>query len=94
MLTGLLLIVFVEPPTRWWTGGDVLSRDRRPAFLALSLAIAFVALLAIPGFRTAFELQTLDWIDGVLIASATVVWLIAARFTWRRRLLEKFFSVG
>ena len=69
VLTGLLLVVFVEPPTPWWTGGDVLSGDRKPAFLALGLALGFGVLLSMPGFRNAFELQTLDWIDGVLIAA-------------------------
>jgi cation-transporting ATPase E len=94
VFTGLFLVVFVEPPTRWWTGGDVLSGDPKPAFLALGLAVAFGALYALPGIRDTFELQALDWIDGALIAAATVIWLIAVRFTWRRRLLERFFSVG
>jgi cation-transporting ATPase E len=94
VLTGLFLVVFVEPPTRWWTGGDVLSGDRKPAYLALALAGAFCAAYALPGFRSTFELETLDWIDGILIGAAIAVWLIAVRFTWRRRLLERFFAVG
>ncbi len=93
VLTGLFLVVFVEPPTPWWTGGDVLSGDRKPAFLALALAIAFVIVLALPGMRTAFELQTLDWIDAALISGATVVWLFSLRFAWRSRLLERFFGL-
>ena len=35
VFAGLLLVIFVEPPTPWWTGGDVLSGDWRPTWLAL-----------------------------------------------------------
>jgi cation-transporting P-type ATPase E len=94
VLTGLLLVVFVEPPTPWWTGGDVLSSDKRPAFLAIALALAFGVVLAVPSLRHVFEVRTLDWLDGALIVTAVLVWLFAVRFAWRRRLLERFFAVG
>ncbi len=93
VLTGLLLVIFVEPPTPWWTGGDVLSGDRKPTILVCVLALFFGALLVSPAMRGIFELQPLDWIDGGIIAGAILVWLFSLRFAWRRRLLEKFFSV-
>ena len=94
VLTGLLLVVFVEPPSPWWTGGDVLSGDRKPAFLALGLALVFGWALTLPGFRNTFELSRLDWLDGVIIGGAVLIWLFALRFAWRRRLLERFFAAG
>jgi cation-transporting ATPase E len=93
VLTGLLLVVFVEPPSEWWTGGDVLTNDRKPALLAALLAALFGVAVALPGFRGVFELQTLDWIDAALIAGAVLVWLFAVRFAWRHSLLERFFAV-
>ena len=84
----------MEPPTEWWTGGDVLSSDRKPAFLALGLAIVFCAIFALPGFRNAFELQTLQWIDVAFIITAILIWLAAVRFAWRWRLLERFFTLS
>lgn len=93
VLTGLLLVVFVEPPTEWWTGGDVLSGDRKPAILVIFLALLFGLVLALPATRDAFQLQELDWIDAGIIASATLIWLFSLRYAWRRRLLERLFSV-
>src|SRR5208337_1497783 len=38
---GLLLIMFVEPPARMWVGGQHLSPDRRPAYLAVLLLAVY-----------------------------------------------------
>jgi cation-transporting P-type ATPase E len=93
VMIGLLLIVFVEPPNHWWTGGDVLSSDRRPSLLAAGLGLAFAALLASPPLRTAFELQVLGWPDLALVGGATLAWLFTVRAAWRHRVLERFFAV-
>jgi cation-transporting ATPase E len=93
ILTGLLLVVFVEPPTPWWTGGDVLSGDKRPAALAAALGVALVAALALPIFRSFFELAVLDPIDIALVLIATVIWLVITRLAWRGKWLERFFAV-
>jgi cation-transporting ATPase E len=93
VLTGLLLVVFVEPPTEWWTGGDVLSGDRRPILLAAALGLGFAAVLASPVLRSMFELAVLDWLDGVLVAGAAGLWLFGVRLVWRKRLLQRFFSM-
>ena len=67
MLCGLVLIPFVEPPTPAWVGGDELSGDRRPAFLALGMLAAFVVILLVPALRGFFELRLLPPLDYVLI---------------------------
>jgi cation-transporting P-type ATPase E len=92
ILIGLLLIVFVEPPTAWWTGGDVLSSDRRPAGLAAALGVALIAVMALPGLRSFFELATLGAVDFGLILSAALIWLLGVRVAWRRKWMEGFFS--
>jgi cation-transporting ATPase E len=48
VLCGLLLVIFVEPPTPWWTGGDTLSGDWRPTVLAVALMAAFIAINLLP----------------------------------------------
>jgi len=48
VLSGLLLVVFAEPPTAWWTGAAALSGDWRPTALAAGLAAAFVAVSLAP----------------------------------------------
>ena len=74
VLCGLLLIVFVEPPTPWWTGGDVLSVDRRPALLALLLLGVFVVILALEPLREFFELVSLGAADFVVLGLVAGGW--------------------
>ena len=92
--SGLLLVVFVEPPTRWWIGGDAFSGDRRPTFLAAGLGLVFIVVMAVPALRATFELQPLNTLNWVLVAGVTLVWLFLVRWVWRKKLLEKFFAVA
>jgi cation-transporting ATPase E len=92
--TGLLLVVFVEPPSDWWTGGDVLSGDRRPVLLVAGLAIVFAGVLASPVLRSVFELAALAPVDIAFVGAATLVWLFVVRLAWRRAWLERFFAVS
>ena len=54
-----LLVIFVEPPTKWWAGGDVLSGDWRPTLLSLGLLILFLIFLATPAIREFYGLTLL-----------------------------------
>jgi cation-transporting ATPase E len=93
ILCGLILIVFAEPPTRFWTGGDILSGDRRPTFLALGMLAAYVVILAIDAPREFFGLHLLGFWDYVGIFAVVCVWAMALRFIWRARLLDRFLGV-
>jgi cation-transporting ATPase E len=93
VLCGLALIPFVEPPTPAWVGGDALSGDWRPAFLALVMLALFGLIMFVPTLRGAFELTTLRLTDYVLIAVAVVLWAIVLRFIWRRRLFEWWLGI-
>jgi len=92
-ICGLFLIVFVEPPTAWWVGGDVLSGDRRPTALAAGLFLAFVAIMAVPALRAFFALVPLEPVYMALVAAAVMVWLFAVRLSWRERLIERFLAL-
>jgi cation-transporting ATPase E len=91
---GLALIPFVEPPTRFWRGGDRLSGDWRPSYLALGLLVLYAAILAIPQVRDFFSLQPLRLVDYLLISAITVVWALCLRWIWRARVLERFLSTS
>jgi cation-transporting ATPase E len=93
VLCGLVLIPFVEPPTPAWVGGDVLSGDRRPAFLALGMLAAFVLILLVPALRRFFELRLLPLLDYVLIGAVVIVWGFILRFAWRKRLFERLLNL-
>ncbi len=89
---GLLLLMFVEPPTRWWVGGDAYSGDWRPTLLAGGLLLAFVAVMALPPLRGFFALEPLTPLGVLAIVAAALAWLFLVRLVWRRRLLERFFG--
>jgi cation-transporting ATPase E len=94
MAMGLLLVVFAEPPTKAWVGGDELSGDWRPTWLAIGLLLAFVAFVAIPPLRSVYGLALLRQpSDYVLIAVGVILWAFALRYTWRARLLERYLHV-
>jgi cation-transporting ATPase E len=93
VFAGLLLVIFVEPPTPWWTGGDELSGDWRPTWLALGLGALFILMELIPPLRNLFALERLGAVEWALVIGATVVWLFLVRLMWRTRILERLVSV-
>ncbi len=90
---GLLLILFVEPPTRWWVGADAYSGDHRPAYLATALAVVFIIVMAVPALAASFELQPLKLLDVGLILGLTLIWLGIVRWLWRGRALQRYFGL-
>jgi cation-transporting ATPase E len=90
---GLLLIPFVQPPTRWWTGGNRLAGDWRSTYMACGLFLSFGALLAIPALRSFFGLTPLDAPLYLSIALIVGVWLLVVRLVWRAKLLERYLGV-
>jgi len=94
VICGILLVVFVQPPSRWWVGGDILSGDWRPAKLSLGLIALFVIILATPFMREFYGLTLLRHADHYLvIALAIIAWVILLRFVWRARLVERYLNV-
>lgn len=86
---GILLVVFVAPPTRFFAGGTVPSGDWRPAILAAVLLGGLTVLLSIPLGRVVFEIGALPLFDVATIASVALLWALLLRFVWRFRLLER-----
>jgi cation-transporting ATPase E len=89
VLCGLVLVPFVEPPTKAWVGGDVLSGDWRPTALALGMLGVYGAVMALPPLRTFFELTPLGAFDYLLIGVLVAAWALVLRFVWRSRLFER-----
>ena len=93
VLSGLLLVVFAEPPTAWWTGAAALSGEWRPTALAAGLAAAFVAVSLAPPLRALFALSPLGLREIGLVVIALAVWTILVRWAWRGRVLERFLGL-
>jgi len=91
---GILLIIFVEPPTNWWVGGHGLSGDRRPIILAVGLLVLFAIFLAVPFLRDFYGLIMLrSWSHYLVIALAAAVWVVLVRFVWRANLIGRYLNV-
>jgi cation-transporting ATPase E len=94
IICGLLLIIFVEPPTEAWVGGDVLSGDWRPTWLAISMFITFIAFVVVPPLRELYELVLFPQVtDYLIIALVVIVWAFSVRFIWRHRLIDRYLNV-
>ena len=92
--TGLLLIVFVQPPTRFWVGGDVLSGDWRNTYMAIVLFVLFIAATYIPLTQELLRLAPLQDIQSYLIVGAVaIVWLFVVRAIWRAPWLNRYVGI-
>lgn len=89
---GLFLVIFVEPPSPWWTGGSRLSADRRPVFLAVGMMVAFALMDFVPLLRRIFLLAPLGPYEYLLLGLALVIWVFGVRWFWRARLLSRYLS--
>lgn len=85
---GVILILFVEPPNQRWVGGDELSPDRRPVYLAGIMLILFVLTVAVPPIREFYELEVLDFFGYIVIGFAVVGWTFLLRTVWRMHPFE------
>ncbi len=93
IFTGLILVIFVEPPIPFFTGGDDLSPDKRPTYLAGGLLIAFLCVVSIAPVRNFFELVPLPLQDYAIIALATLIWMLTLRQAFKGRWFQRFFQI-
>jgi cation-transporting ATPase E len=89
---GLVLIPYVELPTKWWVAGDTLSGDCRPTLMAVALLSFYGIIVAVPPLRAFFELTPLRVLDYTLIGVGVVAWALLLRLVWRMRLFERLLS--
>jgi cation-transporting ATPase E len=91
---GLVLIVFVQPPTRFWVGGDVLSRDWRNTFLAFVLLLLFILVTILPLTQELFRLTVLkDAWAYAIIGAVAIVWIFLVRAVWRAPWLNRYVGI-
>lgn len=91
---GLLLVVFTEPPTNFWVGGDELSGDKRPAYLALAMFVSYMVLMLVEPTRDFFELAPLGIVDYLIIIGVTVTWAAVLRYVWRGQVFQRFLDLS
>ncbi|HRE46194.1 MAG TPA: HAD-IC family P-type ATPase [Aggregatilineales bacterium] len=93
ILTGLLLLIFVEPPIPFFVGGDTLSPDKRPTILAAIMALSYGVIATLEPTRRFFELIVLPPAHYLLIGGIVLIWVIIQRWVWRWHIFERFFGL-
>jgi cation-transporting P-type ATPase E len=92
VLCGLLLMIFVEPPTAWWAGAAATRGDWRPTILAVGLMLVFAVVTVDPALRTLFVLAPLGVQEYVILGGAVALWVLALRGALRTRVLSRYLS--
>jgi cation-transporting P-type ATPase E len=93
VLCGIILLLFIEPPSKFWVGGHELRGDKRFIFLALAMFVTYALLLAIPPLRNLFDLTLLGFVDYLFIGLLVVVWIFVVRWFWRSHILDRFLGL-
>jgi cation-transporting ATPase E len=87
------LILFLEPPFRFFTGWTAQSPDKRPALLALGLSLIFIFVIRTPDLANYFGLLTPGGPEFRIILVIMPLWFLILRLIWRAKLFERFLSV-
>ena len=94
VLMGLILVVFVQPPSNFFVGGDVLSGDWRSTYMAIGLFGLYNILVWIPLAQNLLRLAPLSdpWEYPVIFVVA-LIWAITLRTIWRSRWLNRYVGI-
>ena len=89
LCAGWIRILFVQPPTWFWVGGDEYVGDKRVSWLTIGSVLIFVLVFAFPLFQELLRFSWLRvWQDYVFVFIAVAVWLLLLRTVWRSRWLN------
>lgn len=88
------LILFLEPPISFFAAWAPVSPDKRPALLALALAIIYVVVLVTPVTANYFGLVTPGGPEGKVMMVTLPLWILSLRTIWRAKLFERLLTVG
>jgi cation-transporting ATPase E len=82
-LTGMLMVLFIKPPNRFWAGDTPVSRDKRFIWMVLVMFILFCIVLVIPLAQELLKVAPLQQDEHYLIiAGVVLVWTILTKLIW------------
>jgi cation-transporting ATPase E len=91
--TGVLLMLFAQPPSRWFVGGSPYRGSKLVVLAAVALIAGYYVVLFVPALREFFELVPIPWAFHAAIIAATAIWVVLQRWVYRRSLLERFLDM-
>lgn len=92
VLCGLILLLFLEPPTRARPVKQGKYNNWWPSLLVLGLFICLLIVLAVPPLRGLFNLQALSTIAYVIILGAGLFWTVLLWLILHFHLFERVFQ--
>jgi cation-transporting ATPase E len=92
-LASILLILFLQPPTRLLAAWTAPVRDRRPALLVVALVVGLLAALIIPTLRNYFGLTRPAGIVYRTALPMLLIWFFALAAAYRWRLLDRMLGL-
>jgi cation-transporting ATPase E len=82
-LTGMLMVLFIKPPSQFWVGDSPLSGDKRYLWIVFVMLILFGIVLVIPLAQELLKLALLRETEHYLIiAGAILTWILLTKLIW------------
>ena len=82
-LTGILMVFFIKPPSKFWVGDSPLRGDKRFVWMVLVMLILFGVLSLIPLAQELLKVAPLQHIEHYFLILGTVlVWVILTKLIW------------
>jgi cation-transporting ATPase E len=92
-LASILLILFLEPPNRWFAGWTRPRADKRPGVLVAALLVGLIAALVVPSLRDYFGLTRPAGIVYETALPLLVVWFLALGAAYRLRVMDRLLGL-
>ena len=91
----IFLILLITPPNEWWSGGaPVVRGDWRMVGVVGFLFVFLGAVLAVPLFRTLFEITALPVWQYFLLCGLAFAWSQLCLLVWKARLLDRWLGTA
>ena len=92
-MASILLILFLEPPTRLFAAWTRPSGDRRPAILVVALLAVLLTALVVPALREYFGLTRPAGIVYQIALPLLLLWFLTLAAAYRFRLMDKMLGL-
>lgn len=90
-LATMLLVLFLQPPLRFFAVWRPLSPDRRPAYLTIALMVLFLLALGMPTIASYFGIINVPLRASGTLLTGLAIWVIGFRAILRYRWFDKLF---
>jgi cation-transporting ATPase E len=82
-LTGILLVLFIKPPSKFWVGESPLRGDKRFVWMVIVMLILFAIVVMIPLAQELLKVAPLQQVEHYFLILGTVlVWVVLTKLIW------------